>query len=523
MSSQEESEKERKYTLRSSSSKRKHNSSDSSQSSNDSDDSNSDNLFTEHGYLNDGFVINDEPITDRWKQNIPKKDIKRLEPELKKIRSIIESEMPTMAKILDANITLEDKKKCVRLFDQLGNVYQYTDEYNNIVENINNIIMKGNNYTKKEIERLEQIECNLRKIASPEDTLKNQILNLNANNNVKAILYGQYLELQNHEIGSQSYNAIREEIEWGVKLPHNNGIISNIDPKDYHLFMEGLNKELYALNKVKLRMLHVINDRQTSGGACGRNIAFVGVPGAGKTAAGIALAKVAGVPYEKISVGGLRDAGILTGNAKVWVSSGPSIVLQILSRLKSSTAVVIFDELDKLAETPEGKEIQFALLSISDYVHNKEFQDSYLNKYPHDLSKVLFIYIMNKTDGIDPALLSRLDIIYVDPYTDEEKFHITKSYVLPRALETLGMKRTDVIISDDGIRKLVTKISDPGVRMIEKVIKSLVGKINMYRSVVLKDGTTGDLQLGYKIPNFKLPLKIDTKLLVTLVNDVIDI
>ena len=162
------------------------------------------------------------------------------------------------------------------------------------------------------------------------------------------------------------------------------------------------------------------------------------------------------------------------------------------------------------------------MLHISDYVHNKEFRDNYLSKYTHDFSKIWFIYCMNRTDTLDPALLSRLDIVEVKPYDTKDKMIILQNYMLPRALDNVRISRDSVKINDKAANKLVmaTK-SDCGMRTIEKAIKSLVGKINMYKSIVLKYGSVGNISLPYTIMNFKFPLLINPKILVNLTKDIV--
>jgi len=468
--------------------------------------------------------IGAKPNENSWKLGISNSVIKKIEPELKRIRQEIQDETPTISKILCANITHEDKKKCIILFDQLNNIEPYTSEHSNKIEEINNIIRKEKAYTKDEIKQLETIEAELKLKSGTGDNLKNRILTMNAPDNVKAIVYGQYLEMLEHQVGSQAYNSIREEIEWSLRLPHNTKVSDNLSvlnktelTKYYSDFMNKVNKKLYGMENIKLQMLHIVNSRRNGNKACGRNIAIVGPPGVGKTSIAKALADALGQPYEKISVGGLEDASILKGSDKVWNSSSPSIVLQILGRMKSSKGVIIFDEVDKLGETPKGKEVQYALLHISDYSHNHEFRDSYLNKYPHDLSNITFIYIMNKTNGIDEALLSRMDIIYAEAYNQDDKAIIVQKYVLPTALKEVGMKESDIVITNEAAMKLVKALDhDPGVREIEKAIKSLVDKVSMYNSITLGNET---IKLPYHIPNFKLPLKIDTKLMMELTKD----
>ena len=463
-----------------------------------------------------------EPADKRWKLGQELETISKLEPILKEIREAIKEETPTIPKILSSNITFVDKKRCIKFYDQLQNIEPYTPEHETKMEQINNIIRKGKRYTEEEVRELEQIENNLKEKALPPDNLKNQILTLDADEKTKAIIYGQYLDMMENEVGSQAYNAIKEEIEWSVRLPHQKSLsgielssLSNNELNEFYVeFMKIMDQELYGMVNIKYQMLHILNDRR-SNESCGRNIAIVGEPGVGKTAIGEALAKTINMPSEKISVGGMKDASILTGSDRVWNSASPSIVLQILSRIKSSSGVVIIDELEKAS-----KEVQYALLHITDYVHNKEFRDQYLNKYSHDFSKILFIFTLNSTKGLDPALLSRIDLLEALPYTDAEKKLILCNYVLPKYLKKINMNPQDIILDSKAVTKLINATrSDPGVREIEKVVKCLVGKVNMYRNAIRSDGSMGDLKLPYKIPSFKLPLKVSSKLLVELTKE----
>ena len=285
----------------------------------------------------------------------------------------------------------------------------------------------------------------------------------------------------------------------------------------YNKILNTMNKKLYGMEKVKLKLLEIYNDRLTSNYASRRNIGLIGAPGLGKTQIGKVWASVLGVPFQKVSVGGLNDSSFLKGSNKVWNSADPSIALQILSQMKVADGIIMFDEVDKL-----GKEAQYALLHISDTAHNQEFRDTFLKRYPHDLSKVLFIYCLNDASRLDSALLDRLDLIEIKPYTINEKKIIFNEYMLPEALENVQMKSTDIILNEDALNYIVTKNgteSESGVRYIEKAVKSIVGKVNLYRKIVLTNKTTGSIKLPYTIPNFKLPLKIDLSLAKLLTED----
>ena len=170
------------------------------------------------------------------------------------------------------------------------------------------------------------------------------------------------------------------------------------------------------------------------------------------------------------------------------------------------------DEIDKV-----DIKCQHAFLHVSDASDNHAFMDGYLSNFTHDLSHVLFIFNMNSEKELDPALLDRLDIIHCPEYSNEEKIQIFKNYMLPKALMNLGMKRNDIVVLDSAIKKLLED-KKYSLRNLEMLIKDIVSKVNMYKSILLPDGSLGELQFDYEIPNFKLPLKIDYKLLSDLIN-----
>ncbi len=468
-----------------------------------------------------------KPTNNQWKLGTNKNKIRKIEPQLNKIRKEMEDEKPTLLKIMESPITTDDRKLCLRKFDQLQNTEPFTEQFYNINDEINLIIGKSNDKNYKQSILLEKEEEKLNKIILIPDNLKNRILKLNADDEIKAKLLVKYREMLSYPSDSSLHLSVREEIEWGLKMPYQmkeEDNMANMNNKQLNKYFchvrSELDKELYGMDKVKDRILHILNDRRTSGDMCGRNLALVGPPGTGKTKICKVLGKILNKNFVKISAGAL-DSAALKGTNKVWQGSEPSIVLQKLAEIGTNNCIMLFDEIDKLGNTPQGKLSQHALLHIADTDNNNGFQDNYLKNFSHDLSNVFFIYTMNEDDCIDSALKDRFDIVYLNEYPNEDKMIISKKYMLPVALKTVGLKPKSIKITDKAI-ELILKSGTYSLRTVEKIIKNIVGKINMYRSVILPDGSVGKLSLPYKIPNFKLPLTIDHKLIKELTSDIID-
>lgn len=226
-----------------------------------------------------------------------------------------------------------------------------------------------------------------------------------------------------------------------------------------------------------------------------------------------ALFKALGLPFERISLGGFSDATQLKGSDQHWVGSGPSLILQILKRMKVSNGGILFDEIDKIADTHHGIEVVNSLLHITDYTQNNEFQDTYLNEFPHDISNIWFMFSCNDDNLIDPILRDRLHILNVESYSRDGLKQIMKNYQLPKSLNNVDMPLSLVTIEDKAYSLLIDMycedIRDQGARPTQKALDTLISRINLLRTNLLPDGTLGELHVGFTVPpNFKFPVII---------------
>ncbi|MCA9228237.1 MAG: endopeptidase La, partial [Planctomycetales bacterium] len=203
---------------------------------------------------------------------------------------------------------------------------------------------------------------------------------------------------------------------------------------------------------------------------------FVGPPGVGKTSLGQSIARALGRKFERMSLGGLHDEAELRGHRRTYIGAMPGRVIEALRRAGVNNPVVMLDEVDKVGRDFRGDPTS-ALLEILDPAQNHEFRDNYLDQ-PFDLSNVFFIATANTLDTIQQPLLDRMEILRLSGYTDEEKLHIARRYLVPRQLREVGLTDEQLTLPDDTLRHAISRYTrEAGVRELERTIGRLCRKI----------------------------------------------
>jgi len=224
------------------------------------------------------------------------------------------------------------------------------------------------------------------------------------------------------------------------------------------------------------------------------------------------LAESLDLPFAQISMGGMVDSSILIGQHQGWVGSSPGRIVKALQEMGVRNGIILLDEIDKLGSTPHGKEVQYSLLHITDPVQNCEFRDNYIGpELPIDLSNIIFVYAMNTTEGIDPALLSRLPIIKVADYNLTEKIEILKNYVLPQLLSVTKISPEKIIISDEVLRYLITKAEpkEGGVRRVKDLLSNIINKIGLLLEMPFEKQKELGISFACKL---EVPVKLTNEL-----------
>jgi ATP-dependent Lon protease len=239
--------------------------------------------------------------------------------------------------------------------------------------------------------------------------------------------------------------------------------------------MAKMDKELYGMKYVKEQLMVLLNSKLRNPDMTGCSIGLVGSPGVGKTSIAKCLAKLLDYPFEQIQFGGVTSADFLRGHDYTYVGACPGEIVKCLSRMKYKNGILFLDEFDKISES---KEIVSSLLHITDPVHNTEFVDNFISPIKVDLSKLWFIYSMNKLPE-NNALQDRIFAIHVPGYTQYEKVRIVIDHIFPKSLKNIGHHPSDIRVSIKIAMYLIHKIDtgEEGVRTLEKYIKDIVSKI----------------------------------------------
>ena len=274
--------------------------------------------------------------------------------------------------------------------------------------------------------------------------------------------------------GSSSESAVqRAYIETLLELPWNK---ASKDNADIHRAEKILNRDHYGLAQVKERILEFLAVRTLTSEGESPIVCLVGPPGTGKTSIARSVAESLEKEYVRICLGGVRDEAEIRGHRRTYVGAMPGRIAMALKNAGVNNPLILLDEIDKLSNDYKG-DPSSALLEVLDSKQNQAFRDHYV-EIPLDLSKVLFLATANSVSDIPRPLLDRMELIELNSYTVQEKFHIAKEHLWSRALKNNGLTGKNLKITPEALTNLILLYTrEAGVRELERKIGELCRKV----------------------------------------------
>ena len=338
--------------------------------------------------------------------------------------------------------------------------------------------LKGNldknqrDYVLREQMKLLRQELGDDTILTDADEFSEQVEQLEASEEVKTRIRKEISRLKSMPGGSQEGNVVRTYLETLLDLPWDH---CSVDNKDLKHAEDVLNEDHYGLEKVKERVLEYLAVRLLNPDSKAPILCLVGPPGTGKTSIAKSVARALDRQYVRISLGGVRDEAEIRGHRKTYVGAMPGRIVEGLRQAGTANPLMLLGEVDKVSSEYRGATAS-ALLEVLDGEQNVRFRDHYV-ELPIDLSRVLFIATANTLETVPGPLMDRMEIIEVTSYTENEKFHIAKDYLVAKQQKMNGIPEDKVVITDDALQAMIRGWTrEAGVRNAERRIGDIFRK-----------------------------------------------
>lgn len=267
-------------------------------------------------------------------------------------------------------------------------------------------------------------------------------------------------------------NIIRTYIDWMMQIPWWE---KTEEKHDLFYAKEVLDKYHFGLDKVKERIIEYLAVKTITKSLKGQIICLVGPPGVGKTSLAKSISEVTGRNFVKLALGGIKDESEIRGHRKTYIGAMPGRIIQLMKRAKTINPLFLLDEIDKMASDYRGDPAS-AMLEVLDPEQNSTFSDHYIEEN-YDLSNVMFIATANYYDNIPEALIDRMEIIQLSSYTELEKFHIARDYLIQKVLLNNGLLSHQLHFSDNAINEIIKFYTrESGVRQLERDLNAIARK-----------------------------------------------
>ncbi len=307
---------------------------------------------------------------------------------------------------------------------------------------------------------------------SQADGYRNQADELICSDEVREKIEQEIKRFESLPANSSETSVSQDYIENLLALPWDKMDETPLDLAEAEAVLE---EDHYGLQKVKERILEFLAVRTLTGNGEAPILCLVGPPGTGKTSIAKSVARALHKEYVRICLGGVRDEAEIRGHRRTYIGAMPGKIVAGLKKAKVKNPLMLLDEIDKVSSDYKG-DTSSALLEVLDPEQNQNFADHYI-ELPVDLSEVVFLCTANTLDTIPGPLLDRMEVLEIAGYTENEKFHIGKQYLIPKQIKKNGLKKSQLVINDKALKTIISEYTrEAGVRGLERQIGKICRK-----------------------------------------------
>lgn len=307
---------------------------------------------------------------------------------------------------------------------------------------------------------------------SQADGYRNQADELICSDEVREKIEQEIKRFESLPANSSETSVSQDYIENLLALPWDKMDETPLDLAEAEAVLE---EDHYGLQKVKERILEFLAVRTLTGNGEAPILCLVGPPGTGKTSIAKSVARALHKEYVRICLGGVRDEAEIRGHRRTYIGAMPGKIIAGLKKAKVKNPLMLLDEIDKVSSDYKG-DTSSALLEVLDPEQNQNFADHYI-ELPVDLSEVVFLCTANTLDTIPGPLLDRMEVLEIAGYTENEKFHIGKQYLIPKQIKKNGLKKSQLVINDKALKTIISEYTrEAGVRGLERQIGKICRK-----------------------------------------------